>query len=223
MQREVPETGAPRGPRVLLTALVAIVALVGVVLLLMRTLSQRPAEQQGVLAAPSDSDERFGEVKPFELVDQAGRTVTLDTLRGRPWIAAFTFTRCTGPCPSIYANMRHLQDDLAGSDVRLVSFSVDPLHDTPEVLARHAEALGADTARWWFLTGDLEALRRVSFQSFLLPFERDETQPVGQIVTHKTLLTVVDRSGAIRGYYDGQTADGAALARERALHVARER
>lgn len=219
MQRNVPETAASRSPLLLVLVLVAFLGVVGALVGIMALKTLR-SEQGGVLAAPADSDERFGAVQPFELTERSGARVTLDTLRGRVWIAAFVFTRCSGPCPRISANMRQLQDRLAGADVRLVSFSVDPTHDTPEVLAHYADALGADPERWLFLTGPIEEVRRVSFESFLLPFERDETQPVGQIVTHKTLLTVVDRLGAIRGYYDGERAEGAQQALERALHLA---
>ncbi len=175
---------------------------------------------RNVLAAPANSDESFASVKPFELVERSGAKVTLETLRGRPWIAAFVFTRCGGPCPRISANMRRLQDRLADTDVRLVSVSVDPVHDTPAVLARYAEGLGADPERWLFLTGPHEAVRDLSFQSFLLPFERDETQPVGELVTHRTVLTVVDAAGAIRGYYEGETEAGAAQAEARARFLA---
>jgi len=88
-----------------------------------------------------------------------------------------------------------------------------------QAIEEYAAQLGADPERWLFLTGPLERVRAVSFESFLLPFERDEAQPVGQIVTHRTVLTVVDGDGAIRGYYEGETADGVeqALARARFL------
>ena len=130
------------------------------------------------------------------------------------------FTRCTGPCPRITANMRKLQDELAGTDVRLVSFTVDPLHDTPQVLDGYARAIGADPARWLFLTGPLDDVRRLSFESFRLPFERDEAQPPGQLVAHRTVLTVVDREGQIRGYYDGEAESGVEQARARARFLA---
>jgi protein SCO1/2 len=116
--------------------------------------------------------------------------------------------------------MRRLQTDLAGTDVRLVSFSVDPLYDTPQVLEEYARNVGADPARWLFLTGPLDEIRRVSFESFRLPFERDEAQPPGQLVAHRTVLTVVDREGQIRGYYDGETDSGVEQARARARFLA---
>ena len=84
--------------------------------------------------------------------------MTRDSLLGRPWVAGFVFTRCSGPCPKITGTMRRLQDELSGVDARLVSFSVDPEWDTPDVLRAYADAVGADRERWWFLTGDRSAI-----------------------------------------------------------------
>jgi len=213
----VPETAAPPFGRLLLFGILGL-ALTGV--LIVQYSRNRPSAPSGnVLAAEADSTEAFWPVAPFQLVERSGAPVTLETLKGRPWIAGFVFTRCTGPCPRITANMRKLQGELSGTDVRLVSFSVDPLYDTPQVLDAYARTFGADPERWLFLTGPLEEVRQVSYQSFRLPFERDEAQPPGQLVAHRTVLTVVDRGGQIRGYYDGETDAGVqqALARARFL------
>lgn len=217
MKHAVPETAAPPFGRLLLFGVVGL-ALVGFLLVQYTRQSNRPAPG-GVLAAEADSAEVFWPVAPFQLTERSGAPVSLDTLKGRPWIAGFVFTRCTGPCPRITSNMRKLQGELAATDVRLVTFTVDPLHDTPQVLADYAQAVGADPQRWLFLTGPLEDVRRVSFESFRLPFERDDARPAGQLVMHRTVLTVVDRQGGIRGYYDGETEAGVeqALARARFL------
>jgi cytochrome oxidase Cu insertion factor (SCO1/SenC/PrrC family) len=218
MPKPVPPTAeAPFGRLIVIGAAGVLLTIVVAIALLRRT---GGGEGGGVLAAPADSAEAFTRVQPFELTERSGARVTLDTLKGRVWVAAFVFTRCTGPCPRISANMRKLQDRLQGTDVRLVSFSVDPTYDTPEVLARYAQDLGADPQRWLFLTGPLEEMRKVSFQSFLLPFERDAAQPVGQMVTHRTVLTVVDKDGVIRGYYDGEGDAGVEQAFQRAKFLA---
>jgi protein SCO1/2 len=175
-----------------------------------------------VLAQPAESQEIFGEVQPFALVERSGKTVTRDELTGHAWIAAFVFTRCTGPCPRISGNMRKLQDRLASEDVRLVTFTVDPEYDTPTVLTEYAKNLGADPVRWLFLTGKPAEIQQLSVGSFLLPIERDASQPVGRSVTHRTVLTVVDKKGRIRGYYDGETDAGVAKTAARAKFLAHE-
>jgi cytochrome oxidase Cu insertion factor (SCO1/SenC/PrrC family) len=178
--------------------------------------------ESSVLAVPADSPDVFAAVAPFTLQDSTGATVTRETLLGKPWIVGFVFTRCTGPCPVVTANMRKAQDLLKDDDVRLVTFSVDAEYDTPEVLAAYAKAVGADTRRWNFLTGDPAAIQELSARSFLLPIERAEGKPPGESVVHRTNLTVVDAQGRVRGYYDGESQSGAEAAVARARFLARE-
>lgn len=221
MKKTVPEPAAPPFNRVLVMGLVA-VGLAGALIVAWRFRPGPPGSgTRSVLAADAESPESFAKVRPFRLTERSGDEVTLDTLKGRPWVASFVFTRCSGPCPRISASMKKVQDLLAGTDARLVTFTVDPEHDTPAVLREYARRFDADPQRWLFLTGTPEALRDLSYQSFQLPFERDETQPVGQLVTHKTLLTVVDRDGVIRGYYDGESDEGVAQAAARAQFLGR--
>ena len=82
-----------------------------------------------------------------------------------------------------------------------------------------ARQLGADVGRWLFLTGTPEAVLAVSEKSFLLPISREPSQPVGSSITHRTYVSVVDKHGQVRGYYDGESDAGveAALARARFL------
>jgi len=171
-----------------------------------------------VLAAPADSPDVFATVAPFALQERGGRTVLREDLAGRPWVACFVFTRCSGPCPRVTSTMRKVQDGLPpASTARLVSFSVDPEWDTPEVLARYADAVGADPERWLFLTGPEKTVDDLIRKSFLSPVERapDGSVPVGESVSHRTQLVVVDGQGRVRGFYAGETdADvGKVLAR----------
>ena len=92
----------------------------------------------------------------FTLTDQDGGQVSLSDLRGRLLLVDFVYTTCNGPCPILTARHVELQRALA-ADVRervhFVSISLDPVHDTPEILSRYARARGADLADWSFLTG----------------------------------------------------------------------
>lgn len=86
-------------------------------------------------------------VGDFTLTDQDGRTVRPSdpALAGKVWIASFIFTHCTGPCPQVTATMARLQGEFADRpDVRLLTFTVDPENDTPEVLKKYAARFGAD-------------------------------------------------------------------------------
>lgn len=100
---------------------------------------------------------RSGDLAPdFALTDQNGARVSLTDLRGRWLLLDFVYTRCNGPCPILTSLHVELQRALAPElreRVRFVSISLDPEYDTPEVLARYAQARGADLATWSFLTG----------------------------------------------------------------------
>ncbi len=201
----------------LLLGLVALLLGTGYAVVLWKT--QSPAPSGGVLAAAPDSGDRFAEVQAFSLSDSRGGTVTRESLLGKPSIFAFVFTRCTGPCPRITSTMRSLSGRIGDDSIRLVTVTVDPEYDTPDVLAQYARNVGADPARWSFLTGPPAAVRELSEKSFLLPIAQDASRPVGESITHRTYLTVVDKHGSVRGYYDGESDAGgdAALARARYL------
>jgi protein SCO1/2 len=173
------------------------------------------------LAASASSEASFGQVRAFELVDQDGATVSSELLAERPRLYGFFFTSCTGPCPRLTANMRRAQEALEGLDVGLVSISVDPEHDTPEVLAAYAQSFTADTSRWSFLTGSESVIFPLMRESFALGVDKlPDAEAVAALrVTHATRLVAVDRGGVIRGYYDGESAEGldGAVARMRFL------
>lgn len=147
----------------------------------------------------------LGQVPEFSLTNRDGRTVTLRDLAGAPWVADFIFTRCPATCPMMTARMARLNRDLpADLPVRLVSFSVDPEHDTSEVLERYARSFQAPD-RWLFLTGDREEILALSEKGFKLGVAME--LPPGTVapepILHSTRFVLVDGEGGIRGYYDG--------------------
>jgi protein SCO1/2 len=146
----------------------------------------------------------YGAVPAFSLVDQHSRTVTNQTLQGSPWIADFIFTRCSGQCPMMTAQLSKVGADVP-KDVKLVSFTVDPAWDSPHVLSEYAEDYGADS-RWLFVTGDPAVIRRICRDGFKLSVS-DDVDP--GLLTHSSRLALVDREGKIRGYYEA--SDEAAL------------
>jgi protein SCO1 len=169
---------------------------------------QRAARQESVERAAALPV--LGRVPAFTLANRDGRAVRLADLAGAPWIADFVFTRCGSSCPLLSARLARLDRTLPpGPGIRLVSFSVDPAHDTPVVLERYARSLAA-SRRWLFLTGrqqDEEQIRRLSL-GFKLALEPGaETEAI----LHSTRFVLVDADGAIRGTY--QALDPEALRR----------
>ncbi len=129
-------------------------------------------------------------------------------LRGRVWIADFVYTRCAGPCPLLTANMQGLQKRLPKS-IGLLSFTVDPDHDSPEVLNVYARQFKADPQRWFFLTGEKADLIRLVRDGFLLPVVENAAAQEGEKIAHSTKFVLIDADARVRGWYDGD--DAAAL------------
>ena len=165
------------------------------VFFLVRSLSQEPVEPPGI----------FGELPVFELVDQDGEDFGSADLAGRIWIANFIFTSCGEVCPRLTTRMHQVQTELEKKNdpVLLVSISVDPKRDTPEVLRDYAQRFGADLRRWSFLTGPLDAIESTVVGGFKMVMQRTEDEDTGFFnIVHGERFILVDGHGRIRGYYE---------------------
>lgn len=150
--------------------------------------------------------ERFERVDSFELIERSGVVADASELEGKIWVAQFFFSSCAAECRQITSRMQSLQKALADrEDARLVSFSVDPVTDTPEYLRYYAGKFKADPERWWFLTGEKEALYQVIRDSFLLPAAQNDNEraALGAAYIHSEKLALVDKQGYVRAYFDG--------------------
>lgn len=139
------------------------------------------------------------------LIDENGKAVNLDLMKGSVTVYDFIFTSCSGICPIMSANMadltRRIPRDAA---VKFVSISVDPARDTPEKLREYAKRYRKDD-RWMFLTGDREAIVRLSVDGFKLA----AGDPVegGEALLHSSKFAVADKQGIVREYYGGTDGD----------------
>ena len=162
----------------------------------------------------------YGTVPSFQLTNQNGQPFGSVQLAGKIWIADFIFTTCPGPCPMISTRMSELQKPLQKTDVHLVSFTVDPEKDTPEVLRGYAEKLHAQSGRWDFLTGAQSAIYHLSRDGFKLAVS-EGSEETG-IPVHSTRMVLVDRHGEIRGYYEATEADAVTKLLADTSHLLRE-
>lgn len=166
--------------------------------------------------------EVFGAAPAFALTDQFERPLRSDDFAGQVVVANFIYTRCPDVCPLLSRQMQGLQDrlrqeQLLGSEVQLLSFTVDPARDTPHVLREYADKHQADPAAWRFLTGSEDVVIPLIVQGFHLGVdaipsreapEHDhgadvESQP-GYEVMHSGRFVLIDREWRIRAYYDGR-------------------
>ena len=145
-----------------------------------------------VLAAPA----------AFELTRETGEGFSSASLKGRPWIADFIFTRCPNQCPAMSFRFAALQKTLP-SGVRLVSFSTDPEYDSPARLSEYAQRFKADPKKWVFLTGNLGVIHGIQTELHLIKAE--ERDPG----LHSLRFVLMDSEGRARGYYDSE--DGGSL------------
>jgi protein SCO1/2 len=154
-------------------------------------------------------DTIYAEIPPFSFTDRYGRPFTEKNVEGKIIVADFFFTRCTTICPKMSIQMQQLQlklDDEAFKDVVILSHTVDPENDTPEVLDNYARKLQADTARWKFLTGHAPDIYRMGNTGYLLSALEDST--AAEDFVHDSRFVLVDKDRHIRGYYEGTTATG---------------
>lgn len=154
----------------------------------------------------------YWQVPDFTLVDQRADTLRASDLEGTIWVTSFIFTNCSGVCPLITTRMAGLRDfllsrGLLGGKVRLVSISVDPARDTPEVLREFAARYGGSPpSDWAFLTGSPpEAVRTMIQEGFKVTASLEgataDTMANYQ-VNHTPRLMLVDGRGRVRGTYD---------------------
>lgn len=140
-------------------------------------------------------------VPPASLVSDAGDPFELESLRGNVAIYDFIFTRCGATCPMMTRAMQRLIEEFDdAAPMRFVSVTVDPVNDTPEVLAHYAAQHRTDP-RWVFLTGEREQIIRLSVDGFKLAAGGDP-QPGLEPFLHTAKFVLVDPEGKIRGYYE---------------------
>ena len=144
---------------------------------------------------------KLGSIPSFEFTDSDGNLISQEELSGKVWVADFIFTTCTMACPVMTGNMNLIHKAFKNNDkVRIVSISVYPEYDTPEILKEYASRYNANTNRWHFLTGPEENVKLVIKNGFKMGDYED-------IIFHSEKFALVDQDGNIRGYYNGMKTD----------------
>ncbi len=157
----------------------------------------------------------YGTTPAFNLTDQSGAPFSSQSLAGHVTLLDFVYTYCTDACPIMSATFQDAQrkladDKLLGTKVMLVSLSVDPVHDTPPVMADYAQQFQADPHAWKMLTGDFDSVFDVitGFKVATRPPRpaADSPPPAGTELTHSTAVLLIDPQLQVRAYLDGTGA-----------------
>lgn len=145
----------------------------------------------------------YWQIPEFHLISQSGQPFDSKSLEGSVWVADFIYTTCPGPCPRMSAQMRGVQSAVQSLPaVKLLSFTVDPKHDSPAALAAYAIRYHAEPGRWFFLTGDQPALETLCRNGFKLG-------DVDGSLVHSTRFVLVDGNSRVRGFYNTSEDDAA--------------
>lgn len=148
-----------------------------------------------------DGESVHHQIPDWKYLNQDSSTVTNADLSEYVYIADFFFTSCPSICPKVMKEMLRIQEEFKDEPmVKLVSFTMDPKRDTPEKLTNYANAIGAKTDKWWFLTGDKEATFDLANEYFIVAYE-DAESPGG--FDHSGKLILVDKSGHVRSFSEG--------------------
>lgn len=143
------------------------------------------------------------EIGDFTLIDQDGNTVTAADLRGKPWVASFIFTRCAMACPNLVKKIYDLNKQVKNVDVRFVTITVDPEHDTVAKMKQYAGIYEAQPERWLFLTGGKAEVYRLIRHGFkVAAWEQFGSERLpGYEFAHSLSLVHVGADGKVLGMY----------------------
>ena len=156
------------------------------------------AERYAYEPSPAGELPQLWSLPGFSTVDHRGAERSRESLRGRPFIASFIFTQCTNVCPAMTSRLVQIQRRLAGQDLRFVSFSVDPAHDSSQVLAEYARSWNAEETRWSLVATDEQRLPEL-LAAFRVTAE--PTADPDNPIVHSSVFFLVDAEGQVRGVY----------------------
>jgi len=141
-------------------------------------------------------------VQNWTFINQNGKTITQDDYKGKVYVADFFFTTCTTICPIMSDNMVWLQEKIKNyDDVMLLSHTVMPEIDTPEVLKKYATERNIDDKKWNLVTGDKKDIYYIARKSYLSVKTGNPSEMYDMVHTENFIL--VDKKQRIRGFYDG--------------------
>lgn len=154
----------------------------------------------------------IGKTPSYTFLSHRGGEFSSKEMQGKVHVIEFFFTTCPTICPVMNRNMREIEDKFFGNpNFGIVSITIDPLTDTPELLKEHADDLGVKSQNWHFLTGDREDIYDLANKGFNLYV--GENKDIDGNFEHSGFFALVDKKGNIRSrrdnygnpivYYDG--------------------
>ncbi|MGV4412777.1 SCO family protein [Chryseobacterium sp. T1] len=134
----------------------------------------------------------------FKLTDQNNKAISNQDMTGKVYLVEFFFSHCPTICPVMNTNMRHVEDQINNPNFGIISISIDPENDTPEVLKNHAKQIGAKSPNWHFLTGDRSYIGTIAEKfNIYVGDQKDKAESLN----HSGMIALVDKQGNVRCRY----------------------
>lgn len=152
-------------------------------------------------------DTVYHKIADFSFTNQEGKEINNLSVEGKVYVADFFFTSCPTICPIMKTQMLRVYEKFKDQpDFLILSHTLDPTHDTPELLKDFAFKIGVeDDKTWHFLTGDQEKIFEIGQTSYMTTAMADQNELGGYL--HSGAFILVDQNGHIRGVYDGTKED----------------
>ncbi|TDE16391.1 SCO family protein [Dyadobacter psychrotolerans] len=153
------------------------------------------------------TDTIYNQIPAFSFANQDGDTITENIVKDKIYVADFFFTTCPTICPVMKRQMLKVYEKFKGNkDVMILSHTIDPEHDTPQVLNKFAKDLGVTGSQWQFLTGPKEKTYEIGLKNYMVVAKEDKSADGGFL--HSGAFILVDKAKHVRGIYDGTTEEG---------------
>ena len=168
---------------------------------------EQPLPKLGNWYVETNGDTVYHQIAEFKFLNQEGDSISNADMAGKVYVADFFFTTCPTICPIMKKEMLRVYELYKDNpNFKILSHSIDPTHDTQEVLKDFAQKLGVEDASTWnFLTGPSQKIYEIGQTSYLTTAQEDQLEPGGFL--HSGAFVLVDQNGHIRGVYDGTKAD----------------
>ncbi len=143
-------------------------------------------------------------VQPFSFIDQDGKRISQKDVEGKVYVVEYFFTTCTGICPKMNTNMKKVYENLKNEEgFMILSHTSDPDIDTVGRMKKYADSLGANSAKWVFLTGPKDSLYYAARASYLLDDPKNNNEKLDDQFIHTQFFALVDKEGRVRKIFDG--------------------
>ena len=159
-----------------------------------------------VVNGQTSTDTIYQTIPAFKFIDQYGDSISNKNLAGKIYVADFFFTTCPSICPIMQRNMLNDYDVFKNTnDVKILSYTIDPKHDSVAVLKQYADKLGIAGNTWWFLQGKKEDTYQLAEKNYLVAVKQDSTVSGGYI--HQGYFVLIDKNGNIANAMAPQPSD----------------